>query len=52
MRRAGSLLSLSRADRRPRQPTCPEEDTIKSLENKEVKIRPGKVIVNSTDLAR
>ena len=30
----------------------PQEETIKSLENKTVQIRPGKVIVESSDLAR
>ena len=43
---ACSLMSTAVADR-PK-----DEDTIKSLESKKVKIRPGKVILDSSDLAR
>ena len=39
------LAATARADVR-------EKDTIKSLEKQTVEIRPGKVIMNSSDLAR
>ena len=44
----GSLLAFSPAD----AAEVKKKDTIKSLENKKFKVRTGKVIVNSTDLAR
>ena len=44
----GSLLAFAPAG----ADSVKKKDTIKSLENKKVKVRSGKVIVNSTDLAR
>ena len=43
-----ALLALDSADAE----RVPEADTIKSLERQRVEVRPGSVILNSSDLAR
>ncbi|HNP36726.1 MAG TPA: tetratricopeptide repeat protein [Woeseiaceae bacterium] len=44
----GLLLFVTAADARKSK----EEETIKSLENQRIEVRPGNVIINSSDLAR